>query len=589
MLLMASLLVSTSLGQAIDSRDRALANAQAGAKKLSQAMQALRTSEERLSTVFEAAKNVAFIMTNVQGMNTRIQEFSPGAQKIFGYTRDEIIGQRMAVLHLTNDVANFPQMYDPYQTAPAEYNLETTLVRKSGGWFPAFCTTYPLLDEQNQPSARLTVVVDLSELKKSQERERSLSRGLNAILQSTNELLSCPDLDTLCKTSVEIGRVRLGLERCAIFLLDPADNILVGTYGTDLNRQTTDEHQARVEIGDNFEIIAMEGPLWRIQNNECSHWEDKILLYTDHHWFAATTIRSATCPVGVFFNDTAISHLPPNEAQQETVAVYCSLLASLIEQKQAETERKKLIDELEAKNAELERFTYTVSHDLKAPLITIQGFLGYLEKDAQQGNTDRLRLDMKRISDATARMQNLLKDLLELSRIGRIANPPMASPFGEIVQEALHNLQGRLNDRRAHVQVVVQEDLPCVYGDSARLVEVVQNLVDNAVKFMKEQQQPQIEIGYQGIDPHGLHVFFVRDNGSGIHPQFHSRVFGLFEKLDPQSDGTGIGLALVRRIVEVHGGRIWVESQGEGAGSTFYFSLPQPKGNSLSEGDPAQR
>lgn len=226
-----------------------------------------------------------------------------------------------------------------------------------------------------------------------------------------------------------------------------------------------------------------------------------------------------------------------------------------------------LLNELRAKNEELQTFTYTVSHDLKAPLITISGFMGYLEQDARKGDTERLTKDILRINEAIVKMQRLISELLELSRIGRLINPPVEVPFGEIVREALELVEGRLKARQARVEV--EADLPSVCGDRARLVEVVQNLVDNSVKFMGDQREPLIKIGVDWS--HSL-VFFVRDNGMGIDPKQYERVFGLFNKLDPRSEGTGIGLALVKRIIEVHGGRIWVESE-PGKGSTFFFTL----------------
>jgi signal transduction histidine kinase len=114
-----------------------------------------------------------------------------------------------------------------------------------------------------------------------------------------------------------------------------------------------------------------------------------------------------------------------------------------------------------------------------------------------------------------------------------------------------------------------------VHGDRIRLIEVIQNLVDNAVKYMGDQPEPHIHIGTHGRDGTGYPIFFVKDNGMGIDQGYHQKVFGLFEKLNPQSEGTGIGLALIKRIIEVHGGRIWVESAGLGQGSTFYFTLPE--------------
>lgn len=236
----------------------------------------------------------------------------------------------------------------------------------------------------------------------------------------------------------------------------------------------------------------------------------------------------------------------------------------------AETERNKLIEELEAKNAELERFTYTVSHDLKSPLITIRGFLGFLKEDTRTGNIARLDADIKRISDATERMQTLLNDLLELSRVGRLINKPEEIVFNEVVTEALELVHGRISQRG--IAVSVAENLSSVYGDHPRLVEVMQNLIDNAAKFMGDQPSPRIEIGQKG-HMNGMPVFYVKDNGIGIPAEFMDNIFGLFNKLDARSEGTGVGLALVKRIIEFHQGKIWAESEPR-KGATFYFTLP---------------
>jgi signal transduction histidine kinase len=256
--------------------------------------------------------------------------------------------------------------------------------------------------------------------------------------------------------------------------------------------------------------------------------------------------------------------------KNELVGIY-GAVQDITERKQAEAEREALIRELEAKNAELERFAYTVSHDLKSPLITIRGFLGFVEQDAATGNLERVRSDLGRIGDAVDKMQRLLNELLELSRVGRVIHPPQAVPLGPLAHEAVSLVGGRLRDRRVAVEVA--DDMPSVWGDRARLLEVLQNLVDNAAKFMGDQKQPRVEIGARREG--GEHVFFVRDNGKGIEARFRDRVFGLFEKLDPDSEGSGVGLALVKRIVDLHHGRVWVESEGKGRGTTVCFTLPE--------------
>ncbi len=232
-----------------------------------------------------------------------------------------------------------------------------------------------------------------------------------------------------------------------------------------------------------------------------------------------------------------------------------------------------VVRELGEKNEELERFVYTVSHDLKSPLITIRGFLGLLEKDARAGEVERMEKDMERIHSAAGKMARLLNELLELSRIGRLKNAPQTAPVSELAAEAIEMVAGSLAERGA--QVEVEPDMPPVCGDRQRLQEMFQNLVENGVKFMGDQVAPRIEIG---TDPErageGEMAYFIRDNGIGIDPRYHDKVFGLFERLETGTAGTGIGLAIVKRVVEVHGGHIWVESAGEGRGTTFYFTLP---------------
>ena len=237
------------------------------------------------------------------------------------------------------------------------------------------------------------------------------------------------------------------------------------------------------------------------------------------------------------------------------------------------TGRKQMEESLEKKAAEMERFTYTVSHDLKSPLVTIKTFLGYLEKDLNDQKSERATKDLGFIHGAADKMGELLNELLKLARVGYNQNEMEQVSLQEVVQEALALVAGQIAERG--VQVEVTQEQVWLTGDRLRLVEIFQNLLDNAVKFLGDQPKPRIEIGWeQGGD---VLRIFVRDNGKGIDPRHQDKVFGLFQKLDPSAPGSGMGLALVRRIVEMHGGKISVQSGGLGQGTTFRFTLAKLK------------
>jgi PAS domain S-box-containing protein len=234
------------------------------------------------------------------------------------------------------------------------------------------------------------------------------------------------------------------------------------------------------------------------------------------------------------------------------------------------TERRLREEELRHKNEELSRFTYTVSHDLKSPLVTIQSFLGFLVEDAERGDSERVARDVSHIKTAADRMAALLTDLLQLSRVGRKQNALERVPLTQLIDEALAMVAGRIAIDKP--RLVISSEPITLYCDRQLLVQVFQNLLDNAVKFSRSIPDPRIEISVKQVD--GEIVLGVRDNGIGIDASDQHKLFGLFEKLDPEVEGSGIGLALVKRIIDAHGGHIWVDSAGQGQGTTVSFTLP---------------
>ena len=427
---------------------------------------------------------------------------------------------------------------------------------------------------------------ELDQQKRSEENEANRRSMLEKVILLGQSVTEVKDLKITIERIWHGVHDDIGFDRLAIFLYDQETNTVNGTLGTDnegrvveeWNYKRTLDHEKPTSF-----MRALEQPNGLFYTNNFGV-EFEIPEEHDMHDvkdFAAVSAWAGDRPVAIITVDNAPSGRTFTQAQLEALRLFGGYAGLAIQNSKLNAalqtelnQRQNLIHELENKNAELERFTYTVSHDLKSPLVTITGFLGYLEQDATNGNKERVKSGIDRISRAAKKMQALLNDLLELSRIGRIMNTPEDVPFEEIVNEAIDRVHGSLNEIDAFVEI--QTGFPVIHGDRIRLVEVVQNLVENAVKYANPEVRLRIEIGMDGYNERGCPIFHVRDNGIGIEPQYHENIFGLFNKLDTQSEGTGIGLSLVKRIIEVHHGRIWVESE-KGKGATFYFSLPSPQ------------
>lgn len=247
------------------------------------------------------------------------------------------------------------------------------------------------------------------------------------------------------------------------------------------------------------------------------------------------------------------------------------IITDITDQKKASNEREKLIKELESKNRDLERFTYTISHELKTPLITIKGFLGYLEDEAVKGDFSRLHQDVLRIVGAAETMSSLLDNLIVLNRIGQKKSSKENIDLYALVQNCVSMFSDKI--KRRSIVVFIHNNLPIVNGFPDELMVLYRNLIDNAIKFSTDQPEPTIEIGLNKTLPEG-YVLYLKDNGAGFENKYKERIFGLFNKLDSTTEGTGAGLALVKRIVEHHNGWIYAESEGIGKGTTIYFMLP---------------
>ena len=240
------------------------------------------------------------------------------------------------------------------------------------------------------------------------------------------------------------------------------------------------------------------------------------------------------------------------------------------ERRKAQEALKDALKDLKAKNVELDNYTYMTSHDLKAPLVTIQGFAGLLKKKYGKELSEGAMHYVDIIISGAEDLSHLVTDLLALSRAGRGKGEVESVAFAKAVQSSLRSLQGMIDEKE--VDVSVPDDLPVMPYNPTQLKEVFTNLLSNAIKYSKPGKKSKIEVGWKENAEDNL--IWVKDNGIGIDERHKDKIFEAFERITKDQKGTGIGLSIVKKIIELHGGRVWVESKF-GEGSKFNFTVPK--------------
>jgi PAS domain S-box-containing protein len=500
-----------------------------------------------------------------------ISHWNPAAERLFGHCAGEMIGKDLLILMADPDSSKackrgFRQFRKTASEATAGKTLELRAAQREGKELPIEISLSSI--KMGNTWTALGIIRDISKRKRMIDSLRKSEEKYRLLVDNANEAVLV----------AQDGRLKFAnpkaVELLGYSLQEITNSPFTQFIHPDDRSLVVERHQRRLRGEDfphvyPFRVVDRTGSIkWTEINAVRFSWEDKpatLNFLADITWrvHAEEELRK---------HRDRLEELVA-ERTAELLASIVRLEQEITERKRAESEREALIAELETKNIELEQFTYTVSHDLKSPLITIRGFLGHLVKDMDRGDKERMRKDITRISNAAERMERLLEELLELSRIGHFVTPPEEVELGAVAREAAKMVAGRLRERG--VKLKITSDLQKVIGDRSRLLQVMQNLLDNAIKFFGDQPNPRVEIGARQTGEET--VFYIRDNGVGMDPKHHEKVFGLFEKLDQNSEGTGVGLAIVKRIVELHGGRIWVESEGLDKGSTFCFTLPETR------------
>ncbi|MFH1146582.1 MAG: PAS domain S-box protein [Pseudomonadota bacterium] len=303
--------------------------------------------------------------------------------------------------------------------------------------------------------------------------------------------------------------------------------------------------------------------------------------------FPGHLCRSSNCPLTRILNGEERMEFDAEKTRRDGTVVPCIITATpfldqngrmigivedfkdITERKHTEEILKSKTNELTRSNAELEQFAYIASHDLQEPLRVMSSYLQLLERRYKESLDAKAQEFITRAVDASARMKLLIDDLLAYSRLSTRAKPFELTDFNEALRKSLADLEISIRDNGV---IVTSDRLPAGMADGSQILQLFQNLLSNAIKF-RNPSQPRIHIGAKRAD--GEWLFFVRDNGIGIDMEYADRIFEVFQRLHTRSEypGTGIGLAICKKVVERHGGRIWVESE-PGQGSAFFFTIP---------------
>lgn len=538
-----------------------------------------RESEKRYKSLLENIPATTYI--NSLDPNASTLYVSPQIEKLLGYPREAFTDDPHLWIKILHPEDEHRVMEENQRTTETgqPFEMEYRLITKDQRVVWVKDEAILVQDESGDPVYWLGVWTDITSRKQAEEEQAGL---VGMMTKRTIQLQTAAEVSRAASAFLDLNKL---LPNIVELIRNHFDYYYVGVFLLD---ETRDWASLRAATGETGKHMIEKGHRLKVEGSSMIGWcithgqarialdvgVDAVRFANPHLPLTRSEMALPLITHGEVIGAMTIQSEKPSAFSRVDITALQTMadqIANAIENARLYTERVSLNRELEARNAELERFTYTVSHDLRSPLVTIRGFLGYLRQDAEAGDMVRFENDLNRIGNAVDRMQMLLNELLELSRVGRIANAPEDVPFEDILREVMDQLSGPLEARG--VKLEVTGGLPVVRVDRIRVAEVVQNLVSNAVKFMGEQPHPLIEIGTIGKDTDGKPIFFVRDNGVGIEPKYHERIFGLFNRLDPTIEGTGIGLTLVKRIIDVHGGRIWVESE-LGKGATFLFTLP---------------
>ena len=461
--------------------------------------------------------------------DSKIRTVNNATCELLGYKEEELIGR--PVEQIFAPVEEIPLKGSKLEKLINEgelRNYETKYKSKEGKEIPILFSSSVIKDREGNIICIVCAGKDITEQKQAQEALHESEEKFRSIIESSPDAITVTDLSGIIVECNQAAMDQYGGSTKAE---------LIGKSSFDLIAP-----RDRQRAAESMEKVFKQGVARNIEYS---------LLSKDGHEYpvelSASVVRNSSGKP-VFF---------------------VGITKDITERKQAEGELKKLAEKLTLSNTELEQFAYIASHDLQEPLRMVASYVQLLAK-RYKGKLDTDADDFIAYAvDGANRMQRLINDLLEYSRVSTRGRDFKPTNCETILAQVLDNLQVAIEESDA---IVTHDPLPTVIADDMQLIQLFQNLISNAIKFHGEET-PRVHVSTEQKE--NEYVFSVRDNGIGIEPEYFDRIFVIFQRLHSKREysGTGIGLTICKKIVERHGGRIWVESQ-PGKGATFYFTIP---------------
>jgi PAS domain S-box-containing protein len=485
----------------------------------------LKKSEEKYKKIFELSPEAIGILDdkgNILDINNRLYDW-------LGYKPEQVVGRNILDLPFLTEESKkkikerFTQRMSGKEVLP----YEVYFISRRGGRVVGRIVGAPIRNEEGKIIRDMVMVSNVTEQKRMEEVLRDSEERLKVIVENINDVIFQLSPSGIIK------------------YVSPNVEKIYGYKASDVVGKHLKKTTPKSEIPKALKALKsiLSGKV--IKNFEISQLDSK----------------GKKIPMEV-----SISVIKKG---RKVVAAQ-GVMRDITERKQMEKELIQALEELKRANKELEDYTYTVSHDLREPLITIQGLSEMLYRKYGDKMDRSMVPYIRRISSASQWLERLVSDLLELSRAGKKSGEFKEVKVKSILGLSLKSIESLLSKKR--IELKQPDEFPIVRCDKTGMQQVFNNLIDNAIKYMGSQNRPKIEIGWSRNKDH--YLFWIKDNGMGIKREDQDKIFNVFYRGSGASkEGTGIGLSIAKKVIENHGGKIWVKSR-LGRGSTFYFTIP---------------